>query len=74
MELVSLLICTSRIQAEVVRSLLEAHEIECFVSADDGGGMRPFPFQYSPSVRIMVSEYDFRDAQYIISSVPDRSS
>lgn len=57
----------TRSEAEVAKSLLDANNISAIVSADDEGGMAPFPLQVSPTgVKLMVSEKDFEKAAQLL--------
>ena len=61
----TLKIFNSRIDAEVIRSLLESYGIKSWIFSDDAGGM--YPAQVSPiGVRLMVNENDFKTATNIL--------
>jgi len=57
---------SSRIEAEIAKGLLESEGIKALISADDAGGMRPFPFAYSNSVELKVREEDVEKAKEIL--------
>jgi len=46
-----------RHEAELAKGILGANEIDCYVAADDSGGMQPYQSFLSP-VRLMVKEQD----------------
>lgn len=58
----------SRIEAELAKSLLESHEVNSIVMADDAGGMRPYPMSYSYGVELKVSEEDAEKARSILQN------
>jgi hypothetical protein len=61
----TLKIFNSRINAEVIRSLLESYGIKSWIFSDDAGGM--YPAQASTiGVRLMVDENDFKTATNIL--------
>lgn len=41
-DLVLLRTCSTRVEADLIRTLLADHGIPCVVQADDAGGMRPY--------------------------------
>lgn len=57
----------SRIEAEVAKGLLESNGIKSAITADDAGGMEPYPMSNSYGVRLKVSEEDFEKAQEILT-------
>ncbi|OGG16562.1 hypothetical protein A3D77_06135 [Candidatus Gottesmanbacteria bacterium RIFCSPHIGHO2_02_FULL_39_11] len=61
----------SRIEAEIVKGLLESNGIRSIIFSDDGGGMRPFPMSYVPGVELKVSKEDFEKARKIVT--PEKS-
>ena len=67
-DLVCVKIFSSRIKVEVARGVLEAHNIKSIISADNAGGMRLFPFQYSYGVEQLVSKKDLKNAQEVLKS------
>ncbi len=56
----------SRLEAEVVKGLLETHGIKSIIMADDAGGMRPFPIAYVQGVELKVLEKDLKKAKRIL--------
>jgi hypothetical protein len=61
----TLKIFNSRIDAEVIRSLLQSYDIKSWIFSDDAGGM--YPAQMSTvGVRLMVDENDFETAANIL--------
>ena len=53
----------TRLDAEVIKGFLSSNNIECFISADDEGGMTPFPFRISSTgVQIFVDKKDYEQA------------
>lgn len=57
----------TRFEAEVAKSLLKANNIPAVVSADDEGGMAPFPMQVSSTgVQLMVDKEDFNKASKLL--------
>lgn len=65
-KLVRARVFSSRMEAEIARSLLDAYGIPSFVRADDAGGMRPAPFQFAFGVELIVREQDFIAAQQLL--------
>lgn len=65
--LVTVTVCNSRIEAEIVKGKLEASNIPSIISADDAGGMYPFPNQSGFSgVAVMVVKKDFVKAKKLL--------
>lgn len=64
--LVTVKVYSMRVEAEVAKGLLEAHNIQSFIAADDAGGMRPFPMSYSYGVELKVAEEDLEKAKKIL--------
>lgn len=61
----TLKIFNSRIDAEVIRSLLESYGIKSWIFSDDAGGV--YPAQVSAiGVRLMVNENDYETAVNIL--------
>jgi hypothetical protein len=56
---------TSRTEASLAKTLLEAHGIRCIISADDAGGMMP---SYVFGVELRVLPKDIQRAKEIIST------
>jgi len=63
------IICVKRFlnrhEAELAKGLLDANDVDCYVAADDGGGMRPGQSFASP-VRLMVKEQDAEQALEVL--------
>jgi Putative prokaryotic signal transducing protein len=58
----------TRLEAEVVKSLLEAHGVQALIRADDEGGMiAPFTFSYK-GVQLVVSEQDAQKALDVLAT------
>lgn len=55
--LVCIKVFDNRFDAEYMKSILEAHEIEAFVSADDCGSWRPH-LAFTEGVKLIVNEKD----------------
>lgn len=57
----------TRPEAEVAKSVLDANGIECFVLADDEGGMSPFPMRASTTgVGLFVRKADVMNAKNLL--------
>jgi hypothetical protein len=64
--LITLKIFNNRIEAEVLRSLLESSGIKSWILSDDAGSM--YPSQASINgVRLMVRNEDFKTASELLS-------
>ena len=64
--LTTLKIFNTRIEAEVLRSLLESSGIQSWILSDDAGSM--YPAQASVSgVRLMVKDEDFKTASDLLA-------
>lgn len=62
--MVTVKVCNTRIEAEIVRGKLESEGITAFISADDAGGMYAFPFQSGFSgVKVLVAVRDLHKAK-----------
>lgn len=59
---------SSQWDADMARMALETHGIDSFVSADDGGGTRPY-LQLATGVRLMVRETESKQAKEIIETL-----
>lgn len=57
---------TSRSDADVVRELLEANEIEAFISSDDCGSVDP-ALSFARGVKLMVAAEDVERAETAIA-------
>ena len=57
---------SGRLEAEIVKGMLEAHGIRAMVAADDAGGFRP-ELAFSFGVRLMVLEPDVEQAHSLIA-------
>ena len=65
--LTTLKIINNRIEAEVLRSLLESSGIKSWILSDDAGSM--YPSQASINgVRLMVRDEDFKTASELLAS------
>ena len=61
---------TTRMEALLDKSFLEANDIECFISADDLGGTYPFPFQpTSTGIQLKISKENMDKAKQLLKSV-----
>lgn len=57
----------SRIEAEIVKGKLEANNIKAMISADDAGGMYPFPLSpNSKGVELFVNKKNFDSAKKLL--------
>jgi hypothetical protein len=63
----TLKIFNSRIDAEVIKSLLESYSIKSWIFSDDAGGMYPARMS-TVGVRLMVNENDFETAVNILEN------
>lgn len=67
--LITLKIFNNRIEAEVLRSLLESSGIKSWILSDDAGSM--YPSQASINgVRLMIRDEDFKTASELLA-IPD---
>lgn len=57
---------SSRIEAELVKGMLESNGVRCVVSADDQGGLRP-SMAFASGVDLKVNSEDLEQAQKILS-------
>lgn len=64
--LVTLKTFSTRIEAEIAKSTLEAAGIKAMVSADDAGGMLPTPFAYTSGAELTIREQDREKAKAIL--------
>lgn len=54
---------TTRLEAQIAKSYLESNNIKAFVTADDEGGMSPFPMTPTTSgVKLFVANKDAKQA------------
>ena len=61
---------TSRLEAEVAKGYLEANAVKAFVTADDEGGMYPYPIAPTVSpVRLIVAKKDLKIAADLLAKV-----
>jgi len=60
---------SSRIEADIAKGLLKVNGIKSLVSADDAGGLRPFPFAYVQGVELKVLDEDFDRAAELLKEV-----
>lgn len=58
----------SRIEAEIVKSLLASNGIMSWIKTDDSGGMRP-AMAFSQGVELQVSEQDQEKVMQILDSM-----
>ena len=65
--------CSSRPEAEVLKSVLEAHGIPCIVQADDAGGMRPY-LNVGFGVGIRIRTQDLARAEEILRTYENDST
>jgi hypothetical protein len=56
----------SRLEAEVALSYLKSQGIEGIISADDAGGMRPFPMQFTAGAELKVLRQDVEEAKKLL--------
>lgn len=55
-------------EADLARMALESNGIECLLSADDCGGMRPY-MSFNTGIRITVKESEATRAQEILENL-----
>lgn len=68
-DLVTVVVCNSRVEAEIIKGKLEANDIPSIISADDAGGMYPFPGQPGFSgAGVLVAKKDFVTAKKLLSN------
>jgi hypothetical protein len=66
-DLVVVKVFESRVEAEVAKGFLEVNDIPSFVTADDEGGMYPFPMSPTTSgVKLFVAEKDYKKASSLL--------
>jgi len=59
---------TTRLEAEIHKSKLEAYKIQTQMIGDDEGGMAPFPFQPTPTgIKLLVHKNDYKKAKDILN-------
>ena len=63
-------VASSRVEAQLIAGLLEAHGIVATVLADDAGGQEP-QWQLTDGVRVMVLDEDLEEAQRLIAGDGD---
>ena len=59
-------IYSTRSEAELAKTLLESHEIESMISADDCGGFRPYLASTTGGVKLLVLEEMAEEAKKIL--------
>jgi hypothetical protein len=59
----------TRLEAEMARVLLEEQGIPALVSADDAGGMRPWPFSYQFGAEVRVRAEDAAAARDVLAQM-----
>jgi len=59
-------VASSRVEAQLIAGMLEAHGIPAIVSADDAGGQEP-QWQLTDGVRVLVPVEDLPVAQELIA-------
>ena len=52
----------SRLEAELAKGLLDSHDIQAMISADDAGGLRPDMLWGTGGVRLLVKREDAQNA------------
>jgi putative signal transducing protein len=60
-------VCSSRIEADLLKAYLECEEIEVIIRADDAGGMIP-SLTFPNGVSLFVPQEDLVRAQQIINN------
>jgi hypothetical protein len=61
---------TTRIEAEVRKGFLESQGIKVFITADDEGGMYPFPLSPTTTgVRLFILEKDLKKAEELYKTI-----
>ncbi len=61
-----------RHEAEVVRGLLESHELEARIHSDDLGGLRP-ALSLTQGVQLLVRVRDLYSARQLLASADEKS-
>ena len=69
---VTLIVVTSRTEAELIAGLLRSNGVRAAVSADDAGGQQP-PLQIG-GVRVLVPRSDAASARRLIAAADDTPS
>jgi len=66
METVIVKTFTSRIEAEVDKSILDSQGIKAIINADDAGGSAPYLLNSTGFVKLLVNKKDFKKAYKIL--------
>lgn len=64
--MVTVKVFQNRTEAEVTKGFLASRGIESFITADDNGGMDPYPMQIVYGVFLKVSEKDLKKAKSLL--------
>ena len=59
----------NRVEAEFAHSVLEANQIEAFISSDDAGGSRP-ELTFLRGVKLLVHQKDVQRAEDLFKDLP----
>lgn len=60
----------TRLEAELAKGYLESNGLKAVVTADDQGGMYPFPMSPTPlGAMVLVSEKDLKAAKELLKEI-----
>jgi len=65
-DLVAIRTLSSELEANVVKSALDAFGVECMISSDDCGGQRP-PLALTQGIRVLVKAEDAERAEEVLT-------
>jgi hypothetical protein len=69
MDVVSVAVVNSRIEADLIAGLLRSHGLKVGVTADDAGGQEP-QLQLQSGVHVMVARADEAEARELLARRP----
>jgi hypothetical protein len=70
-DLVTVKTFTTRVQAELVKGILEAENVPAIIFSDDEGGMMAYPFSLVKGVRLQVRKADSQKAKKILKELSE---
>lgn len=73
-EFITIQTFSNRIEAEIVKGLLESNNIRAIICADDAGGMRPAPLQYVAGVDLKVESSMYDKSKKLIKKASTKIS
>jgi hypothetical protein len=72
-DLVTIRTFTTRVDADLAKSALQAADIECLVSGDDCGGMRP-SLSFTQGIKLVVRSVDADRASKVLGDKQAQNS